>query len=195
MIARVGYKTRVVRLRRTVCAVVMAALSRETVARADPPQGRAHPTLVWAIPQLVPSPVVIVAERVTFGMQWQITPLLYAWDVRREVDPWRALVVEPMVRQGGSIELHVGPEYLPRDDRQSAWAWRTGLRVYVPLVQHGDNLSFSMGVSHLYQGGEQSVWFSLGTQILYGGLGLEGSYSPDRAGLGTFIFALKIRYF
>jgi hypothetical protein len=147
------------------------------------------------VPQLVPSPAVIVAAHTTAGMQWQLTPLLYAFGVRRGVDPWRALVVEPLVRQGGSIELHVGPEYLPRDDRQGAWAWRSGLRVYVPLVQHGDNLSASLGVSHLYQAGVQSVWFSLGAQVLFGGVGLEASWSPDNAPRGTFIFALKLRYF
>ena len=53
-----------------------------------PSEPRVRPTLFWALTQLVPSPEGVVLEDTAtsrevgdFGVRWQVTPLLYAWDM------------------------------------------------------------------------------------------------------------------
>jgi hypothetical protein len=155
-----------------------------------------HPTWVWALPQFVPSPVVTVAQgEASLGVRWQLTPLLWGFGLRRGVPPWRAFVVEPLVRQAGSLELHVGPEWLSLGPQGHAWGWRTGLRAYFPVLERGENLAVSLGVSHGIFEARHSAWVEVGAYVLFGVLGLQLAWSPTVGTNGVWMGTFRVRYF
>ncbi|MBI5512619.1 MAG: hypothetical protein HY909_02560 [Deltaproteobacteria bacterium] len=159
-------------------------------------QGHPHPTWVWALPQFVPSPAVTVGRgEASLGLRWQLTPLLLALGLRRGVNPWRSFVVEPLVRHAGSLELHVGPEWLSLDRNGHAWAWRSGLRAYLPVLERGENLAVSLGVSHLLTGSSHSAWVEVGAYVLFGVLGLQLGWSPTADSNGVWMGTFRVRYF
>src|SRR5215510_10616655 len=135
------------RLALASAAVVLAGFGSPAAADEVP-----TPTLAWTLVQLVPSPgftVTTADGRAAYTMRWQLAPILYSFGVRREVTPWRALVAEPLVRYGGSVELFVAGEYTGRGDAGDRWGVRSGARLYLPLVQHGENAALSLGASHV----------------------------------------------
>lgn len=174
--------------------LVTASLLAARGAGADrvPP-----PTLAWAVTQLVPSPGFTVGDAgAAYTMRWQLTPLLYAFGVRREVTPWRSLVAEPLVRYGGSLELFVAGEYMGRGGAADRWGLRSGGRLYLPLHQHGENAALSLGVSHVYAAGEHGLGLELGGYVLYGVFGLQLTYAPPlHAGGESVTLHLAFRYF
>ncbi len=69
-------------------------------------------TIPWLATQLVPSPEIAGGQGTArFGARWQVTPVLFSWGIHRGLSPWRFIVEEPLVRQSGSIELYLTPEY------------------------------------------------------------------------------------
>jgi len=160
--------------------------------------GAPLPDAAWAITQLVPSPEIAVGgeERgAHVGLRWQVTPVLYSFGVNRRKSPWRAFIAEPMVRQGGSVEAYVSPEWIDEGRRVvDRFALRPGLRIYFPLVQHGDNLSWSMGTSYTTFGPHGGVGYELGVYTLYGIFGLQVTVSPTREE-PPCIVTLRVRYF
>ena len=108
------------------------------------------PSWTWAGIQALPSPGVAVtpgpAGQSGLWLQWQVTPLLWAWGLRHDVTRWRVLVVEPPARVGGSVEWHVSPDYVALPG-QPRWGVHTGLRSWWPLHMRGDYLAASVGVT------------------------------------------------
>lgn len=155
------------------------------------------PSVDWAIFQLLPSPGLVVtkADGAAFAMRWELAPVLWSFGVRPEVTPWRVLVAEPMVRYGGSVELFVAGEYTGRGDFGDRWGVRSGARLYLPLVQHGENVALSIGASHLYAHGEHGMGIELGGYVLYGVLGLQLTYAPPLPVGESLTFTVSIRYF
>lgn len=156
-----------------------------------------HPRvrLVWAFLQLVPSPGFTVGDSGAHGtMTWQFTPLLYSWAMDRRLVPFRFFVVEPIVRQSGSVELFLSPEYVGRGAFEDSWGFRAGARAYFPITERGDGLSWSLGLSAFHFADETTPSLDAGIYTLFGGLGLVASLAPwatdARAGL-----SLRIRYF
>jgi hypothetical protein len=149
------------------------------------------PTIPWATTQLIPSPEVAAGDgSAHFGLRWQVTPLLYSFGIHRGLFPWRAFVVEPLVRQNGSIEAYFTPEYVAGD-----WLVRPGARVYFPLLQHGDNLSFSIGGSAPWFHRAWSASIEGGLYALFGILGITLTYTPATDSPVTWITTLRVRYF
>lgn len=168
---------------------MLAVLGLAWLARAEP-----HPTLPWLGAQLVPSPqVAIGAGAVHFGVRWQLTPLLFAWGVNRKVSGWRTFVVEPFVRHGGAVEFFVSPELLFTE--QPAVLLRPGLRAYFPVLEHGEALSVSAGLSYQRIGAIDGVALEVGAFILFGILGLQVSWAPGPQTAGQTIVTLRLRYF
>jgi len=156
------------------------------------------PSLDWAIFQILPSPGLTVATAggdVAYTMRWQLTPILYSFGVRSEVTPWRALVAEPLVRYGGSLELFVDGEYTGRGEFADRWGLRSGARVYLPLVQHGENAALSFGASYLRAAGANGMGLELGGYVLYGVLGLQITYSPPLPVGESVTLNFVVRYF
>jgi len=156
-----------------------------------------RPTLLWTAAQLIPSPqwITLSGDGTRFGMRWQVTPLLYSFGINKRLNPWRYFVSEPFVRQSGSIELFLSPEYLNLDDvYESEWLFRGGLRAYFPLVRFGEYLSCSIGSSYYVYNNNSGISYEAGIYILYGILGIQTTYTPSLPDT-PWIFTLRIRYF
>src|SRR6187551_603422 len=60
---------------------------------------------VWAVAQLIPSPLLVIGkEHVGGGVRWQLTPLLYSFGIAER--PVRSFLISPIARHSGSVELH-----------------------------------------------------------------------------------------
>lgn len=149
--------------------------------------------LLWGAAQLIPSPLLVGGDGVVQGgLRWQLTPLLYSFGVAAR--PWRTFVVSPIARLSGSVEVYVSPEWTccAGGDRDG-WLARGGLRAYFPLIEHGESLAWSVGVSH-WRHSEGGIAFDLGLYTLFGGLGLNAMVSPGLEGR-MYSLALNVRYF
>ncbi len=139
---------------------------------------------VWAVAQLVPSPLLVIGEEhVGGGLRWQLTPILYSFGIAER--PLRTFLVSPIARHSGSVELHVSPEWACcAPDEESGWLVRAGLRLYLPLLEHGEKLSWSIGGSYYRaaggrSGSEQNGGSAdLGLFTFNGVLGLNVTVSP-----------------
>jgi hypothetical protein len=153
-------------------------------------------TIPWLATQLIPSPELAYGDsQARFGMRWQVTPLLFSWGIHRGLSPWRFFVVEPLVRQSGSVELYFTPEYLWYGSSFSdGWLWRGGVRSYFPLVEHGEYLSASLGASGFTFAGKSGAAYEAGLYALFGVVGLQVTVTPSIAPIAT-IATLRIRYF
>jgi hypothetical protein len=156
-----------------------------------------HPSSLWIASQFIPSPQLISVkdDGLKFGLRWQVTPLLYSFGINRKLSPWRYFVVEPLVRQNGSIELFFSPEWLNvTDNLETDWLFRGGLRAYFPLYRRGEYLSGSLSASYHNFNGDQGISYEAGIYLFFGILGFQATYSPDLKN-APWIFTLRLRYF
>lgn len=154
-------------------------------------------TWPWLVTQLLPSPELAFSRGGTtrFGLRWQLTPFLYSFGVDRRLSPFRAFVVEPLLRTSGSIEVFVSPEYLALEGGVSErFGFRSGVRAYFPVLEKGDYLSVSLGSAYVRFGGRESVSYQLGAYLLFGFLGFEQSFLPG-LDAARFIGTLQLRFF
>jgi hypothetical protein len=165
-----------------------------------------YPTAVWVLTQLVPSPEVGIGRirkfdvagnesaetRTTFGLRWQLTPLLWSWGTNRHLDRWRFFVVDPLARSAGSIGFDTKIEYFFGDINR--FLVRPGVHATFPLAHRGEYLSASIGTSIYQYDDTMRVSYDAGAYILYGILGLEMSYAPTHAPL-RYVATVRIRYF
>ncbi|MET0414217.1 MAG: hypothetical protein ABW217_23100 [Polyangiaceae bacterium] len=153
-------------------------------------------SLVWASLQLVPSPQLGVGDDgALFGLRWQLTPLLYSFATDARLDRFRWFIAEPVVRQSGSLELFVSPEYLALDGGVGArFGVRAGVRSYFGLIARGEYLSVSLGSSYFRFRDHEGVAYEAGAYILFGSLGVQLTYAPgfDAA---SWLTTLRLRYF
>jgi hypothetical protein len=153
-------------------------------------------TLPWMLTQLLPSPEIGAGVNgAVFGLRWQLVPVLYSFGIDRRLSPWRAFVVEPLVRTSGSLELFVSPEYLAIDDDWSRrFGFRVGVRAHFPVLEKGDYLSVSLGSAYVRFAGRESASYQFGAYLLFGFLGFEQSIVPaldEARWIGTF----NVRFF
>jgi hypothetical protein len=139
-----------------------------------------HPTWGWLAAQLIPSPgLAIGTERAALDLRWQLTPVLYSFGIDRRLSPWRFFVVEPIVRQSGSLELYVSPEYLAVPEAlDERFGFRVGTRAYFPVLHRGDYLSVSVGSSYYRFAFHEGASYEGGVHVLFGMLGLLAVFSP-----------------
>jgi hypothetical protein len=163
---------------------------------AAPTEPQVTVTIPWLATQLVPSPEIAAGEgRARAGLRWQVTPLLYSWGIHRGLRPWRFFVAEPFVRQSGSAELFVTPEYLWYGSTfADGWLFRAGVRSYFPLVEHGEYLSVSVGASAFAFAGRSAAAYEAGAYALFGVVGVQVTLSPAATPVAT-IATLRLRYF
>lgn len=153
-----------------------------------------RPSLLWAAPQILPSPGVLVADgRVTATLGIQLTPVLYSFGTHAR-NRWRSFVVAPMQREGGSLALIVRPELL-FGRAGSPLAGRAGLSAHLPLREAGDTLSWSYGVSYLLRASGGSAWGEIGVHSLFGVFGLVLRATPALLGTPAVATELHVRYF
>jgi hypothetical protein len=156
-----------------------------------------HPTPLWITSQFIPSPQLIPDDYkdLQFGLRWQMTPLLYSFGINRKLSPWRYFVVEPWVRQNGSIELFFSPEWINITEKfKTNWLFRSGVRAYFPLYRRGEYVSGSLATSYYNINGNQGFSYEAGIYIFFGILGFQATYSPGMIS-SPWIFTLRLRYF
>ena len=148
----------------------------------------------WLVAQLIPSPLLVTGKgHVGGGLRWQLTPLLYSFGISAR--PLRSFFISPIARHSGSVELHVSPEWACcAEQAHSSWLVRAGLRLYLPLLEHGERLSWSLGGSYFRAAGQNGVAGDIGVYTFNGVLGLNVTVSPELA-RREVITALSIRYF
>ena len=149
---------------------------------------------VWALAQLVPSPLLVTGkEHVGGGVRWQVTPLLYSFGIAER--PLRAFLVSPIARHSGSLELHLSPEWACcAPGQQTSWLVRAGLRLYLPLEEHGEKLSASLGGAYYRAAGGGGASADVGIFTFNGVLGLNVAVSPWLT-RREVITALTLRFF
>jgi hypothetical protein len=175
--------------------VVPAGADRDGTPAEEP---NVKPSLVWVLTQLVPSPEIALESTngdvvSRFGLRWQVTPVLYSFGINRRLSPWRALIVEPIVRQSGSVELFLSPELFTGSLWGSAMV-RAGVRSYFPILAKGEELSVSLGTSYTSLNGVSGMAYEAGVYFLYGTLGLQLTYSPSPSPV-PWIATFRFRYF
>lgn len=172
----------------------VASATQPDLARVQDPIP--YPTVFWIVPQLLPSPEVVAGTGGTrAGLRWQITPVLYSFGLNRRITPWRFLVVDPLARQNGSVELYFSPEYIAAGGTQpDALVARMGVRSYFPLLARGESLSVSLGSSLFLYEGRAGAAIEGGVYTLSGILGLQLTYSPSNLP-AEWIATFRVRYF
>ena len=155
-----------------------------------------HLTWVWAVTQLLPSPELAFGESgPLFGLRWHLTPFSYSFGIDRRLSPFRAFVVEPLVRTSGSVEVFFAPEYLSFDGGAGErFGFRSGVRAYFPVIERGEYLSVSLGSSYAWFGEREGVTYQAGAYILFGFFGIEQSFSPALAD-ARWITTFNVRFF
>jgi hypothetical protein len=191
------------------CAACALATPAACASEASPTEPDVHPTLAWALVQLVPSPEVVVvgdgqqvfgrddpgAPAVHFGVRWQITPFYWATGLRRGLSPLRTFVVEPRLRAGGGVEVYFAPELVTANLGFSHdWFLRPGARAYVPLMDKGETLSFSLGAQAVIHAPDVGPAFEAGVYTMAGSVGLQAAFVPTKK-LRMTTLTLAIRYF
>ena len=178
----------------------MAALSlllwTQGRVRAESMESAPTPKLswLWLGTQWLPSPeVALGSEGSMVGLRWQITPLLYTFGLDPRVARWRSFIVEPLARHAGSIELYAAPELFLGSD--GAFLLRPGMRVYLPLVEHGEALSASLGISYQRIRESDAAALELGLYFLFGILGVQVSHTPAQRNPAQTILTFSLRYF
>jgi hypothetical protein len=181
-------------------AIMCLLLSRSAFADETRPTPRVPDPVLsaaeWAVTQLVPSPLLVIGDKhIGAGMRWQLTPLLFSFGVAAK--PVRTFFVSPAARHTGSVELHASPEWsCCAAHGGSSWLLRSGVRVYLPLIEHGEVLSWSVGGSYYRALGATDGGFAgdVGLYTLFGVVGLTVTVSPELQ-RRQVIVALNIRYF
>ncbi|MBL1214193.1 MAG: hypothetical protein HND52_12610 [Ignavibacteriae bacterium] len=155
-----------------------------------------HLTFEWLLIQMIPSPEWVKNnDKFSFGMQWQITPLLYSFGINKNVNPWRSFIIDPVKRQSGSAEFFLSPEYLNlASSFKNKWLFRTGVRLYFPLWHRGEYLSYSISSSYFNFNGQNGISYEAGIYMFAGILGFQTTYSPAFKN-SEWIFTFRIRYF
>ncbi len=172
-------------------------INDSTRVQFDVTEPKVYPSSLWISSQFIPSPELISVkdDRLRFGLRWQVTPLLYSFGINRKLNPWRYFVVEPLVRQNGSIELFFTPEWLNVTNKfKTNWLFRGGIRAYFPLYRRGEYLSGSLAASYYNFNGDQGISYEAGIYLFFGILGFQVTYSPEMK-TSPWIFTLRLRYF
>lgn len=178
------------------CAALLSVAPAADASSSAPLDPRPHPTLPWALAQLIPSPELgFGAHDAHFGLRWQLTPVLYSFGMYRKLSPWRFFVVEPLTRPSGSIEAFIVPEYLDvGGTAEDKWIARLGVRATLPLVERGDTLSISFGAGPWLRRHEVGAAWEVGLYTLFGTLGLQLTIAPHFAD-APYLVTLRVRYF
>jgi hypothetical protein len=205
-------------LSRLACLATLAVFALPAAAAPDAPrevvapersysvaEPELHPTALWALFQLVPSPQVAVGAvhhtdasgvgedvmKTAFGLRWQLTPVLWSFGTNRRLSPWRFFVVDPLARVSGSIELSTTFEWF--GGHVDSFLARPGIRLTLPVFHRGEYVAVSFGTS-VYQYETARVAYDAAVWFLFGTVGVQATVAPAHAPLAT-IATLRLRYF
>lgn len=165
-----------------------------------------YPSLAWIGLQLLPSPEVAFGTirstdvfghtsrdvQASFGLRWQLTPLLWSWGQHRSLNRWHFLVIDPLARNSGSISADLNLEYMW--GQVNRMLVRPGVHATFPILQRGEYLSTSIGTSFYAYDDILRVAYDVGAYCLFGLFGVQFTYAPVHEPLKTML-TFRIRYF
>lgn len=144
----------------------------------------------WTLFQTIPSPTFYQDRndenaRLQFGFRWHITPINYSFNSNKLVPATQFFKVNPVRRYGGSIELFAQPEWATASFDYSdfnRFNLATGIRGFIPAVEYGEYLSFSVAGKYNFRKSRQNEsigYYSAegGLYTLFGILGLVVDYN------------------
>jgi hypothetical protein len=179
-------------LRAHVLLAVFLGSATASASASEPRDVHPPPTLFWIFAQTIPSPeVAFGGASPGAGLRWQLTPLLYSWGMYRKLSPWRTMVVEPLTRQSGSLELFVSPEFISTNHAE--WLMRVGVHATFPIRERGEKLAFTLGAGAVF-GAESSAEIEAGVTVFFGTFGLFVAYAP-RVTLAPATVMFRVRSF
>ena len=190
-------------LKSGLCLLFVVILSSSVYAQAE----REKPFIKytsWAVMQLLPSPVFFEDNGsnkygTEFGFEWQVTPLSYTFKPNKYLNHLSVLMIKPVKKFTGSAELFFTPQYaLGSFDFSKAqrYLYNTGARVYFPLAQGGEYLSFSLGAGYYSQKNEYNskvdgIMYEAGVYSVFGMFGLKFAYKQNAISKYNLGFYLK----
>jgi hypothetical protein len=186
-----------------LCLLFVILLSSAVFAQAE----REKPLLKytsWAAMQLLPSPVFFEDKGngksgTEFGFEWQVTPLSYTFNPNKYLNHFSALIINPVKKFTGSAEIFFTPQYALSSfdySRMKRYMYNTGARVYFPLAQGGEYLSFSLGAGYYSQKNEfnskvEGIMYEAGIYSVFGVFGLKFAYKQNAVSKYNLGFYLK----
>lgn len=158
----------------------------------------------WAVMQLLPSPIFFEDKGngnsgTEFGFEWQVTPLSYTFIPNKYLNHFSTLIIKPVKKFTGSAELFFTPQYALSSfdySKTQRYMYNTGARVYFPLAQGGEYLSFSLGAGYYSQKNEfnskvDGIMYEAGIYSVFGMFGLKFAYKQNAVSKFNIGFYLK----
>jgi hypothetical protein len=187
------------RRRAAIAAIAIILFAGEAGA-----QNRFAQWTTWAALQAVPSPGLTLdhgggGTSVVGELRWQVVPLNYSFNSNDLVSPAQFFLVNPFRRHAGSVEAFVEPAWALQPYRRSGddrFGAGYGVRLFLPLADYGEALSFSVGTKYLVRdaaGGEAAGTggLELGLYTLFGLVGVRLDLTGDPSHRASFSLALK----
>jgi len=159
-------------------------------------------TLIQTIPSLTYSQDRNESDsRMQFGLRWHVTPVNYSFNANEMVSPVQFFKVNPLRRYGGSVELFLQPEWTTGHFQYSnlkRFGLSTGARVFIPAVEYGEYLSFSLGGKYKIRkdksGTERNTYAAeVGVYSLFGIFGFQFNYNFSKE--SRYNFGLYFKYY
>lgn len=160
----------------------------------------------WTLIQTIPSPTFYQDRnednsRLQFGLRWHIVPLNYSFNANKLVSAAQFFKVNPVRRFGGSVELFLQPEWTTSGFQYSdlsRFNLSTGARGYIPAVDMGEYLCFSLGGKYNFiknKQNENSGYYSAeaGLYTFFGILGLVFDYNFTSQ--SRYNFSINLKYY
>lgn len=145
-------------------------------------------TLNWILMRFIPSTNwtyenigVNNQTDAAMGFRWQITPISYTFGVNDKLSRFRYLMVDPLARNSGSVEMYFQPEWNNFKNINHKWALNSGVRLYLPLSAYGEHFSTSFAVSNYSIANTNNLKLELGAYTLFGVFGVQFGYLPNPA--------------
>ena len=160
----------------------------------------------WTLFQTVPSPTFFQDRndsnsRLQFGFRWHISPVNFSFNANKLVSPVQFFLVNPVRRYGGSVELLIDPEWATSGFQYSdlqRFNLSTGVRAYIPAIEYGEYLCFSVAGKYNFRKNEQDEsrnYYSAeaGIYTLFGIAGLVFDYNFTSQ--SRYSISLNLKYY
>jgi len=160
--------------------------------------------LSWTLIQTIPSVTWLndrndIDNSLVFALRWQITPINFSFSTNKYVSPVQIIMVNPMRRYTGSVEIFLQPEWTMSSMTNSGYdrfGIGLGSRVNIPLKNMGEHLYMSIGGKYNFRKNDREskegyYGAEAGVYALFGILGLQFNYNFDDNSRYNFGIYLK----
>lgn len=160
----------------------------------------------WAFLQAIPSPTYFEDRngsnsRLKFGLEWQIIPFSYSFNMNKYVSQFNFFFINPVKRFTGSIESFFEPSITLGDFKYAAlkkFMFKAGARVVLPVAEKGEYFAVSLGAGYYMQKKTNNeitdgITYEAGAYTLFGMLGLKFNYNQNA--ISRYNIGLYIKYY